>query len=181
MPRHEVSPLGRHEVSPLGPLQLVRYRYVRGSRHSCSLFPVPCSLVSPTNQSFPNVGAALRREASPLGRRPPGTTKRNVQDGRLQSVSRASRARDGAPTTGFLLPDKSGSYKTTEHSTTRPPFPGKRRAGCFLACDCPRCREVSAGRGLITAVRCRNTPSKSVADHLHPRWAACAPRHPCGS
>ncbi|MBQ3303459.1 MAG: hypothetical protein IJH03_02830, partial [Clostridia bacterium] len=41
--RHEVSPLGRHEVSPLGPLQLVRYRYVRGSRHSCSLFPVPSS------------------------------------------------------------------------------------------------------------------------------------------
>ncbi|MBQ3304760.1 MAG: hypothetical protein IJH03_09515 [Clostridia bacterium] len=48
--RHEVSPLGRHEVSPLGPLQLLQYRNVRGSRHSCSLFPVPCSLVSPTNQ-----------------------------------------------------------------------------------------------------------------------------------
>ncbi|MBQ3303146.1 MAG: hypothetical protein IJH03_01245, partial [Clostridia bacterium] len=37
--RHKVSPLGRHEVSPLGPLKLVQYRNVRGSRHSCSLFP----------------------------------------------------------------------------------------------------------------------------------------------
>ena len=25
----------------------------RGSSYSCSLFPVPCSLVSPTNQNFP--------------------------------------------------------------------------------------------------------------------------------